>query len=147
MSLSASQRSRLDLEEVLVKQHFPGFRVDRGSSRPYITGLVSPTYGSRSYRLRLVFDQNFPYSEPDLYVTSPSPLWQHGGRRTIHSEGTSHRFHTLATEFRDRVRICHTEDWDASITAVKILIKGVAWLAAYEAHRHTGRDLASFLCG
>ena len=139
------QCQRLAIEEKLLARYTPDFRFYNKTGDAYIDGWVMTSGGANWYRLWVGVPPEYPYSPPHLYVGHPHPLWMCGYQRTINSLGTSHAFHVLDNP-NGWVKICHTEYWDASLTCLKILLKGVMWLEAYEAHLRTGQNIADFLC-
>ena len=95
--------------------------------------------------MRLVLGSCFPEVQPDLIVWHPHTLPKHGGG-TVNSEEVSHSFHTLPNHSTGRVTVCHSTDWEASMTTVGVVLRGVVlWLEAYEAHLATGRKISRFL--
>jgi len=143
---SRSQRERLAMEEKLLAHHASNFHFYNRTGDTYIEGWANTSEGDSRFKLRLELPPDFPYDKPGLYVVDPSVLWMYGHRGRINDLGTSHAFH-VHDNGGGYVKICHTEDWDASITCVKILIKGHLWLEAYVSHLRTGEDIASFLRG
>ena len=139
------QRRRLAFEEKLVARYMPDSRLYDRTGNTYIDGGARTSGGANRYRLRICLPSSFPYGKPGLYVISPHPVWMRRRRRTLNSLGTSHAFH-VNKNGGGYLNICHTRDWDASMTCVQVLLKGILWLEAYEGHLRTGRDLADFLC-
>ena len=140
------QCRRLAIDEKLVDKYMPDFHFYDKTGNTYVEGWVTPNGTWNSYRLRLDIPPDYPNSQPQLFVTSPVTLWKHGGHETLNDEIASHRFHLLGTGHGGCVQICTVRDWEASLTCVKLLIMGVMWLEAYQAHLHTGKDIAEFLC-
>jgi len=140
------QCRRLAMEEKLLKKYMPDFRFYNKTGDTYVEGWVTPNGTSKRYRLRLDVPTEYPNEKPQLYVSSPVTLRKYDGYDTINDEGVSHSFHTLGTGHNGCVEICTVGDWDASLTCVKLLIMGVMWLEAYEAHLDSGDDIADFLC-
>lgn len=142
---NTEQCERLALEEQLLARYMSGFGFYDRTGNAYVQGWCT-TNGGNNYALRLCLPPDFPYDEPKLWVVSPQTLWLHGNRGTVNSLGTSHAFHVYGND-SGYVNICHTSDWDASITIVKVLLKGILWCEAYDGHLRTGQDLADFLNG
>ena len=141
------QQRRLALEEKLLERYHPDFRFYNPTGDTYIQGWIQ-TNGSNRYKLCVRIDDDFPYSRPELFVVSPKTLWLYGGRGTINAlESPSHAFHMLGTNADGCVEICHIRDWDASITLVKVILMGILWCEAYDAHLRTGQDVCDFLNG
>ncbi len=141
-----SQRERLAVEEKLFDRYAPNFRFYDRTGDTYIEGWANTSNGSSRFKLRLEISTEFPYDEPDLYVVSPRTLCRYGNRGSINDLGTSHAFHVYSNG-RGWVKICHSSDWEASMTCLKVIIKGHLWLEAYLSHLRTGRDIADFLNG
>jgi len=59
--------------------------------------------------------------------------------------GATHAFHTHENDRGSCVKICYTDEWDASMTLALVFLRGLLWCEAYEHHLRTGRDLAEFL--
>lgn len=146
MVRSYEQCRRLAAEEKLMKKYMRDFHFYNRTGNTYIKGEVQTSGRRNKYTLKLTLPSDFPYDEPYLYVASPNILWQYGHQETVNSEGTSHAFHTTDNGSDNCIKICHTHYWDPSITCVKIILKGILWLEAYEGHLRTGKDLAEFLC-
>ena len=141
------QRRRLALEEKLIDRHFPNFRFYDPTGDTHVKGWVH-TNGHSRYELLVQLDSQFPYTRPELYVVHPKTLWLHGGTGTINSlTPPSHAFHFLGTNDDGCIEVCHIRNWDASITLVKVLLMGVLWCEAYDAHLLTGQDVCDFLNG
>jgi len=140
------QQRRLALEGKLLERYQPDFQFYDPTGDTYIQGWIQTNGGNR-YQLRAQLDDGFPYTEPDLFVVNPKTLWLQGGRGTVNSLGVSHAFHVLGTGTDGCVQICHIRDWDASITLVKVLLMGILWCEAYDAHLRTGQDICDFLKG
>ena len=137
------QRQRLAYEEQLIKHYMPHLRVYDRSGDTYIAGRTTTSGQHHEYKLRILLPSDYPYEEPDLLVDHT--LWLKDRSQTINSMGISHNYHVLGSDESDSVRICHTEDWNASLTCLKVALKGILWLEAYEAHLRTGQPIADFL--
>jgi len=140
------QRSRLALEAQLLEDEFPHFGFHEPTGDTYVGGYQHTSAGSRYY-LWLPIPRGYPDQCPPAYVYRPNPLWGYLDLRTINSYGCSHQMHTLSNGPQGEVQICHyrPERWDASITLVKVLLKCVLWLEAYEQHLRTNRSIAAFV--
>ena len=135
------QCRRLAMEEKLLTKYMSGFRFYNKTGDTYVEGRVTPNGSSKCYKLRLDIPPDYPNEMPQLYVTSPVTLWKYGGCDTVNDEGISHSFHTQGSGHGGCVEICTVEDWDASLTSVKLLIMGVMWIEAYTQHLQTGEDI------
>ena len=143
---SASQKYRLALEKSMLAKEMPQFRFYNMTGDTYVAGWAKTSGGRHNYKLTLILGFLFPDEMPKLFVISPHTLWKYDGYGTVNKEGISHAFHTLENGPGGRVQICHFKPdlWDSSKTIVAVMMKGLFWLEAYEAHLRTGRDLADF---
>ena len=142
---SRAQQARLALERKILRQELSHFYFCDMSGDTYIEGLQWPSSGFNEYRLKLVLGCHYPDIKPRLYVTSPHIL-RTKTDEILNSKGTTHSFHTLDNGPGGCVQICHTESdlWNSAMTCVAVLMKGIYWIEAYEAHLRTGRDLCEF---
>ncbi len=144
---SSSQRDRLYLERQLLARELPQFSLHLNGETAYVIGWQGTSRRGKRYQLKLLLPEYYPDDEPELFVTSPRVLRKHGWWGSVNGEGVSHAFHTLDNGPGGCVQICHDKDgWDASKTCVSVLMKGICWLEAYEAHLATGGDIAEFMC-
>ena len=140
------QIERLAFEEKLVDKYFSDFNLYHDQNgNPYFSGWTGTNGRRNDYKLKLVLSPFFPDSEPDLFVVSPRPLRMYDGHQLIKSLGTSHYYHLYSNEANDYVKICHTDEWDASCTCVMILLRGVLWVDGYENHLSTGQTIHEYL--
>lgn len=143
MTWDPEQRRRLAFEANLLGRRMPHFRVCDPTGETYIAGRARTT-GGRKYDVRLYLPPDYPHESPSLYIVRPRVLRMYGGG-TINSLGASGAFHTLPNGPDSCVTVCHTANWDASMTWVKVLHKLSLWLEAYELHLKTGNEIASYL--
>lgn len=140
------QQVRLATEVRLLQQEFPHFSFQNHSQAEltWVSGTQTSSAG-KDYGIRLWLRTSFPHQMPDLYITSPTPLYGYAGQ-TIQSYGTSHAMHVWAPDYNNYVKICHckSEYWSASNTIVSVLMKGFLWLEAFEAHCRTGRSIDAY---
>jgi len=143
---SRAQQYRLAVEQQILAHELAQFTFHNLTGDTYVSGWQGTAGGDRDYLLKLVLGPGYPDRMPSLYVVSPITLRTYRNRSTINAMGLSHRFHVLGTGLGGCVEICHTkpELWDAAMTCTAVLMKGIVWLEAYEAHRRTGRDLCEF---
>lgn len=144
MSRTMEQCQRLAVEAKLLAKYMPNFRFYEPRGNTYVEGWAR-TQGGKAFKLKVVLPPDYPYAKPRLYVLDPVQLPRYGARGTVNDVGISHSFHTFDNGPDGCVQICHTRDWDASLTLLKVLLKGVVWLEAYSAHLRTGRDIADYL--
>jgi hypothetical protein len=97
------------------------------------------------YRLAIWLGLYYPDRMPGLYVLSPNPLVGYGGKRIL-DYGTSHPMHTWKTDWNSFTKVCHCKDeyWSASVPLVEVVMKGMLWLEAYEAHCRTGATIDAY---
>ncbi|MDM8008455.1 MAG: hypothetical protein QUV05_20140 [Phycisphaerae bacterium] len=124
-------------------RYMPHFRVCDPKGETYIAGQARSA-GGRKYDVRLCLPPDYPHESPGLHIVRPETLRMYGGG-TINSLGFSGAFHTLGNGPNGCVTVCHTPNWDASLTWVKVLRKLSLWLEAYELHLKTGEEIARYL--
>ena len=136
---------RIQIEKAIMSKEMPQFKPFRNGGEHYFEGWYSTSTGNR-YQLRLVLPAHYPDKQPNLYVISPRILPQYG-EGTINSQPSSHQFHTSPNGPGGCVQICHfsTDTWDASCTAVGVMIRGLLWLEAYSLHLLNGKTIADIL--
>jgi len=139
--MRSSTQCRLTFEREILAQELPQFCFYDINGNAYISGWQSTAARYTNYQLKLVMGYDFPDMMPELFITSPGILYQYDGYSTVNGEGLSHEFHTLDNGPGGCVQICHTkpELWSPSQTCVFVLMKGIVWLEAYDAHLRTGR--------
>jgi hypothetical protein len=138
------QQDRLAFDEALVKRYHPGFGFYNRTGATYIAGGAHTNDG-RTFRGRIDLPPGYPYEQPRLYITEPSPLWTRDGRKTIASLGVSHSFHSLGEGPFGSLEICHSDLWDSSMTCVILLNKLHLWCEAYAIYLRRGRPIAEVL--
>jgi ubiquitin-protein ligase len=131
------------MEMKLLARYMSDFHFYDPRRATYVEGPVQTSDGRR-YRIRVPIPPEYPFQEPGMYVIEPAVLRRRTGD-TVNSLGGTHSFHTKPNGPDGCVQICHTRDWDASVTLLKVVLKGVVWLEAYAAHLRTGRPIADFL--
>lgn len=126
---------RIKLEEKLVKENLPNFKMYAKNGLFFFSGWVEAKLGR--YKLRLVL----PYEAPRLFLVSPRVLYTYEGR-SIDSFSVSRRFHTEGNGPGGCIQISYTSEWDASCTCAAALIKGIVWINEYEeGHLSTGKTI------
>lgn len=144
MPWSATQRQRLAFEKSLLEKYFRN-RVSwidpTGDTKVEVRVTCS---NDKQYTLRIYLPQDFPNSVPPMIVKTPwmTTLKKRDGRTDL--GGSSD--HTYGT--RDGcTQICHfkPELWKDNITLYQVVMKGLIWLEAYEAHLRTGASLSRYL--
>jgi hypothetical protein len=128
-----------------VMQYFPDWKFNWESEEDaYFEGWVRTGVGQNRYQLRLCFNPKSPEVCPKLYVWDPIilPAYQSG---TI-NDTTGHSTHTISNGPGGRVQICHgaEADWDASVSLILPILRGILWLYAYEGHRATGKLISEY---
>ena len=142
---TVAQRLRLEMD--IMAEHLPQFLFIPFLSETCFMGTHTTTVGGQDYTLKLVLPSRYPDDRPSLYVTRPLTLDSYGYQGTLNEMGISHAFHTLDNGPDGCVQICHgkSEQWDPSQTCVGVLMKGILWVEAYDAHMSTGRNIAQIL--
>ena len=142
---SPAQQRRLAFEEQILAKELPQFRFQNRHQDTFISGYQGANGPYRRYQLKLVLTCHYPYEMPNLYVVSPITLRKSCVCCTVNAEGVSRAFHTRSNGPGGCVQICHFGSWVSTNTCVKVFLKGIAWIQAYENHLSTGEDLADFL--
>jgi len=142
---SPEQRYLLALEKKTLQREMPQFQFFSPAHDTYVEGPVTPTVGSQVYRLKLELPPDYPHARPSLNVSSPQELRRHGSLDTINSLGATHEFHTCSNHSSGCVQICFMSGWDASVTMIAVLLRGMFWLEGYAAHLLTGESIAEFV--
>lgn len=134
--------SRIRTEEAIMAKKLPQFSLFQQEDQYYFEGWYSTSTGDR-FQLKLVITNHYPDEMPRLYVISPATLRKYD-QGCINSEGSSHEFHTSPNGPEGCVQICHfsSDSWDASCTAVSVMIRGLLWLEAYSLHLLNGKSIA-----
>ena len=145
MPWSATQRQRLAFEKSLLEKYFRN-RVSwidpTGDTKVEVRVTCS---NDKQYTLRLYLPQDFPNSVPPMIVKTPwmTTLKKRDGRTDM---GECAGDHTYGT--RDGcTQICHFKPalWKDNNTLYQVVMKGLIWLEAYEAHLRTGASLSRYL--
>jgi len=115
----SSNPGRLIQEKQAMNHRFPGFQLYNLQNGLTWIGYLSPkSSGSRSYKIAVVYPNDFPYSEPKVYTLSPkirSPKHQYtDGSLCLMYPGDG--------------------TWNTNTTAVQIVAMTAAWLFCYEYH-------------
>ena len=149
MGWTSAQQSRLAYEKELLEKYF-GSRVSwinpTGDTRLEVSVTCS---NDKEYILRVYIPSNFPNECPEMVVIPPSKTWfSYYLRKKDGSKmnDTSSEFHTLPG-IDGYTRICHFNDslWTDNNTLYQVVMKGLIWLEAYEAHLRTGKSMDAFL--
>ena len=142
-SWSETQRQRLAAEKESFRRELPDFIwYDLAEAQSTsIRGTYTTSAGS-TYSLYVHIGSGYPLTLPSLYITSPNPLYGYGSK-TVQSYGTSHAMHVWQSDWNGNVKICHckTEYWSQSDTLIEVMMKGMLWLEAFEAHKQTGQSI------
>ncbi|KPL24985.1 MAG: hypothetical protein AMJ75_02290 [Phycisphaerae bacterium SM1_79] len=137
---------RLAFEENLARLHYGDLEVHNRSGNPYYTIWIREKEYKNSYKLRLQLLDRLLHREPSLFVESPKTLWLHNYKGTINALGTSYHYHVHRNaEPNGYVKICYTDDWNASCTCVLALHRAKIWIAAYEVHLLVGKTIAEII--
>jgi len=143
MPWSASQRQRLGFEKNLLEQYFPN-RVTwidpTGDTKVEVRVTCT---NDRQYTLRVYLPADFPNSVPDMIVKTPSMcrLTRRDGSELVGSPDHVYGSRDGCTQ------ICHFRPnlWRSDNTLYQVVMKGLIWLEAYQAHLRTGSNLSTYL--
>lgn len=144
MPWSTSQRQRLGFEKDLLEKYFRN-RVTwidpTGDTKVEIKVTCS---NDRQYTLRIYLPTDFPNSVPDMIVKTPSMcrLTRRDGSALAGSPDHVYGSRDGCT------KICHFKPdlWRSNNTLYQVVMKGLIWLEAYQAHLRTGSNLSTYLC-
>ena len=102
---------------------------------------VSSQSGKR-YTIHIRLD-GFPEVLPKVYIKSPRPLRDCRGNAL----GCSGAMHVLPPDSDGSTQVCHygATQWSANTGLVKVVLRVLLWLNAYEMHLQTGRNIDSWL--
>lgn len=151
MSWSSSQQKRLGYEKGILTDYF-GSKVSwinptrRGDTRVEVRVTCT---NDKKYTLRVYLPSDFPNACPSMVVIPPSSKWFSYYLRKKNGDkmnGMSASYHTL--EGIDGFTcICHFDKclWRDNNTIYQVVMKGMIWLEAYEAHLRTGKLMNAFL--
>lgn len=143
MTTMSDREHRIRFEAGLMRLYGGDWHRRDDSGLTMFEGWTAPSGCFTRYRARLVLPPGFPCQQPDLYVIEPCPLRSRVSGKFLYEFGTSHAFHIYKHE--PQVKICYTQFWDASTACVKVLVKLVLWLLAYEQYLNSGRTIADLL--
>ena len=144
MPWSPTQRQRLGFEKDLLEKYFRN-RVSwiNPTANTRVEVRVTCT-NDKQYTLRVYLPSDYPNSCPQMVVSSPSScLRRQNGSLLNESSGADHTYGT-----RDGLTvICHFRPnlWRDDNTLYQVIMKGLIWLEAYEAHLRTGSPLSRYL--
>jgi len=144
MPWSTSQRQRLGFEKDLLEKYFRN-RVTwidpTGDTKVEIKVACS---NDRQYTLRIYLPTDSPNSVPDMIVKTPSMcrLTRRDGSALAGSADHVYGSRDGCT------KICHFKPdlWRSNNTLYQVVMKGLIWLEAYQAHLRTGSNLSTYLC-
>ena len=144
MPWSANQRQRLAFEKSLLEQYFHN-RVTwidpTGDTKIEVRVTCS---NDKQYTLRIYLPSDYPNSVPDMIVKTPGMTTLKNRYGSELSGGSIN--HIYGT--RDGcTKICHfiPSSWKDDNTLYQVVMKGLIWLEAYEAHLRTGENLSQYL--
>ena len=144
MPWSEGQQRRLQQEENILKDYFPGKVKWFNRNGPDTRIEIQMTSNSnKAYTLRACIQPDYPNSCPELFVCNPSrPLKGKDGNdlecgTDNHSYGTKQGLTT----------ICHFVPtlWTNEYTLYQVFMKGRIWLEAYELYLQTGKPIKTYL--
>ena len=144
MPWSATQQRRLGFEKDLLEKYFRN-RVawinPTGDTRVEVRVTCT---NDKQYTLRVYLPADYPNSCPQMVVSSPSSFLRMKNGSLLN--GMSGANHTLGSK-DGCTQICHFNSslWRDDNTLYQIIMKGLIWLEAYEAHLRTGESLSRYL--
>ena len=144
MTWSQAQRQRLAFEKSLLEKYF-GSKISwidpTGNTRVEVRVICS---NDKRYTLRVYLPSDYPNSCPEMIVSSPSSCLRTRDGSPLNSGSTS--FHILSSK-DGCTQICHFNSglWRSENTLYQIVMKGMIWLEAYEAHLRTGQTMDRYL--
>lgn len=116
-----SNPARLVEEENAMQSRFPNFQLHQLPAGLAWAGWLKPKSSATSYKVSLVYPDDFPYSPPKAFVIEPEV------------DSPKH-------QFRDgSLCLMYPGDgtWRTSTTAVQAIAMAAAWLFCYEYHQRT----------
>ena len=143
MPWSQVQRKRLGFEKTLLENYFRN-RVTWISPGDQTKVEVRVTCTSnKQYTLRVYLPHDFPNSCPKMVVKTSSKLKAANGQLLEEYPGDNHVGYTVG----GYTGICHFRPnlWKSDNTLYQVVMKGLIWLEAYEAHLRTGQPLSQYL--
>lgn len=144
MPWSPNQRQRLALEKHLMEKYF-GNKVSwidpTGETKVEVKVICS---NDKRYTLRVYLPTDYPNSCPQMIVSSPSSCLRTRDGSALDSGSTA--YHVLSSK-HGCTQICHfrSDLWRSENTLYQVVMKGMIWLEAYEAHLRTGQNMDKFL--
>ncbi|CAH3029843.1 unnamed protein product, partial [Porites evermanni] len=144
MPWSATQQKRLGFEKNLLEKYFRNIVTwidPTGNTRVEVRVTCT---NDKQYTLRVYLPSDYPSSCPEMIVSYPSSCLRRRDGSLM--SGMSGADHILG--IRDGcTKICHFDSslWKDDNTLYQIVMKGLIWLEAYEAHLRTGHSLNRYL--
>ena len=144
MPCTATQQKRLGFEKNLLEQYFRNrvtWTDPTGNTKVEVRVTCT---NDKQYTLRVYLPSDYPNSCPRMIVSYPSScLRRRDGSSLSSTNGADH----VLGSMDGCTQICHfdTSLWKADNTIYQIIMKGLIWLEAYEAHLRTGNSLSRYL--
>ena len=144
MPWSVTQQKRLGFEKDLLEKYFRN-RVSwmNPTANTRVEVRVTCT-NDKQYTLRVYLPSDYPNSCPQMVVSSPSScLRKKNGSQLSCMSGDDHTLESID----GCTQICHYNSglWRDDNTLYQVIMKGMIWLEAYEAHLRTGSPLNRYL--
>lgn len=144
--MASSERSgRIAFECPIVYREYPGACLHEGSHGTYFEYWTGSNGYRCNYHLKLELPDDYPHAKPDLFLESPKRLSLLEGSGVIGELGTYHDFHVYGLEPDDRLKVCFTRDWDASMNAPLVFFWGMIWIAGLDNYFCTGKTIAEYI--
>lgn len=142
---SRKQSGRILFEKRVVPQYFRGARFYDSPAGTYLDFRTGRNGRRQDYLLRAELPPDYPHQEPGLFIQSPRILPMFQAQGVLNYRDTSYCWHIHKNREDDRVKVCYTRGWDASMNCVLVLLRGIIWIDAYENHLNTGETIADYI--
>ena len=144
MPWSASRQKRLAFEKDLLERYFRNSVTWIDPTDNTKVEIRVTCTNNREYTLRIYIPGDYPSSCPQMVVSDPSSCLRKRDGRVMNSASSDN--HTWDSK-DGCTQICHydTSEWTDDNTFYQVVMKGLIWLEAYEAHLRTGNSLSNYL--
>ena len=142
MPWSASQQRRLGMEKGVLEKYFPNRVTWINPGHQTQVEVRVTCSNDRQYTLRVYLPDDFPNSCPNMVVKS-AMLRAYNGVYLHQYPGDNHTGYNID----GYSGICHFRPnlWQPNNTLYQVVMKGLIWLEAYQAHLRTGQPLSKYL--
>jgi hypothetical protein len=136
---------RIAFERKLLSRFFPGARLCEEPHGTYLEYRTGSNGYRHNYHVKGELSANYPYERPDLFLVSPRRLSLLDGSGLIGDPDTLHDFHCGFRESDGRLKICYTDDWDASMNTAFVLLRAMIWIAGLDNYYTRGETIAEYI--